>query len=96
DADDGTLTWSSSDESVAIVDSDGYVKALTEGTTIIKASTTNGVYAECTVTVSAIPVSEVKFYPSDDKWDITAGYTHKIEIFYIYPSDATDKSLTWS
>ncbi len=47
------IEWSSSDESVVMVDSDGSYCALKEGTAVITA-TCNGVSASCTVNVSGV------------------------------------------
>ncbi len=49
---DGTVTWSSSNASVAMVDSDGKVIALSEGIVVIMATSGNGKIAACTVTVT--------------------------------------------
>ncbi len=51
----GTKKWTSSNTSVASVDSAGKVKALKVGTATIKATAYNGKYASCTVTVKAAP-----------------------------------------
>lgn len=48
---DKTVTWTSSDESIATVDENGIIKALAAGKTTITA-TFNGVSAECLLTVS--------------------------------------------
>lgn len=54
DATDKSVTWSSSDEAVATVDSDGVVTALTVGTTTITATTTDGSFTDtCALTVTA-------------------------------------------
>lgn len=45
------LTWSSSNNSVALVDSNGYVTGKSEGTTTITARASNGITASCEITV---------------------------------------------
>ena len=48
-----TVTWTSSDTSVATVDDDGEVTGVAAGTAVIKAITERGGYtASCTVTVT--------------------------------------------
>ena len=46
-----TLTWSSSDDTVAEVDTQGVVTAKSEGSTVIKVEATNGILAVCNVEV---------------------------------------------
>ena len=46
------VSWSSSDESVAVVDSNGKVSAVDGGTAVITVKTTNGNTATCDVTVN--------------------------------------------
>ena len=48
-----SVTWSSSDSSVASVDATGLVTAIKAGTATITATTLNGLTASCTVTVKA-------------------------------------------
>ena len=53
-----TLTWTSSDPTIATVDAEGNIKALLAGNTVIKATATDGsgMYAECNLTVTP-PIS---------------------------------------
>ena len=50
-AEDQTITWSSSDEAVATVDANGVVTSVAPGTATITATAANGVSATCVVTV---------------------------------------------
>ena len=52
DADDKTVTWSSSNEAVATVDGNGLITFIGEGTATITAKTSNGIEATVTVTVN--------------------------------------------
>lgn len=50
-----TVTWSSSDTSVATVDDDGEVTAVHTGTAVITATTERGGFSDsCTVTVTSL------------------------------------------
>lgn len=53
DADDATVTWSSSDETLAIVSASGLVEALAVGEVVITATANDesGVSASCTITI---------------------------------------------
>lgn len=70
-ATDRTLYWSSSDESVATVDKNGYVVACGIGTAVITATASNGVSDSCTVTVTENTSEDVyiTFMPNGD--DVT-------------------------
>ncbi len=88
-----TVTWSSSDETVATV-ADGKVTAVAAGTATITATSANGKTAACIVTVTGRVKSEkVELDKTElalvegDKATLTAT---------ISPEDTTDKTLTWS
>ena len=93
DATDRTITWSSSNAAVASV-SDGYVLAVNEGNATITASA-GGKNANCEVTV--LPRTVIATGVSLDKTEITiyVGNTFQLTAT-VSPSDATDKSLSWS
>ena len=50
-ATDQKIYWTSSQPTVAVVSEDGNVRAVSEGTAVITATASNGVYAACTVRV---------------------------------------------
>jgi uncharacterized protein YjdB len=51
DASTDSLQWTSSDNSLAIVDNDGYVTALKKGTVLIKCTAPSGKSASCTLKI---------------------------------------------
>ena len=89
-----TVVWSSSNEAVATV-SDGTVTAAKAGTTEITATAGN-VKATCTVTVSdpVYKVTDIKLTAALSR-RIAAGKKVKLKAS-IAPSNATDKSVTWT
>lgn len=96
------VTWSSSNESVAVVDSDGEVTAKKAGTATITVTTKDGKKtAKCTVTVTAKSESEsesvgldsVTIYSPPDR--IEVGKTHTFSA-YVAPDNATNVTYEWS
>ena len=62
------LTWSSQDESVAVVDENGYVTGVSDGVTVIICTSENGIEGSCAITVSSdilpdIPPTEPPIEP---------------------------------
>lgn len=67
DAEDTSLSWSSSDETIALVNSEGYVTGVAAGYVNIVCRASNGVEASCTVTVKE--ENGAKKEEKDDKSD---------------------------
>ena len=92
-ATDKTVTWQSSNTSVATVDQNGKVTAVDAGSTVITVTTKDGSKtATCKVTV-VIPVTSVTL----DKTELTIekGKSETLTAT-VNPSNATDKTLTWT
>lgn len=68
DAPSGNLVWSSSDESIATVNSEGFVTGKKNGVAVISCTSENGKAGSCTVTVKG----EVKPTDSTDSTTATA------------------------
>lgn len=91
---DKTITWISSNESVAIVDGNGRVTAVSKGTTIVKAIANDGSgkTASCNVLVKR-PVSSISL-------NKTSLSLHNDEsetlVATVLPVDANDISVTWT
>ena len=91
DATDKTVTWSSSDETIAIV-SNGVVIAKKVGKTVVIAQAGNKT-ATCQVTVLATDVTSVTLDKTTAS--LRAGETVTLTAT-VNPSDATDKTVTWT
>ena len=86
-----TITWTSDDNSVAIV-SDGKITAVGKGECTIRAAISDDVYSECYVSVTdAIAASEYDSYILGD-WRLTLIYDYETEI----DSPVSDYGLTGS
>ncbi len=92
-ATDKSVSWSTSNSSVAVVDSNGLVRGVAGGTATITVKTSNGGFtASCKVTVleSCTGVTVEK-----SKMSMYLGQTYKLTAT-VLPSTATNKDVTWS
>ena len=92
DIDDKTVTWSSSDSTVATVDSNGMVRAISIGESVITA-TCSGKSIACKISVIGKPVKAITL----NKTNITLckGKTEQLTAT-VSPTDAEDQTITWS
>ena len=91
------VIWSSDNEKVVTVDEEGNVKAVSEGTAHITVTTVDGGYTDtCVVTVvkkeDVIPVKGVTL--NKIALDLSVYESYDL-IATIYPSNATNKGVTW-
>ena len=92
DATNKTITWSSSDESVATVNSSGKITAKKLGTADITATANNGKTATATVVVYK-PMTSITLSKISET--LKVGDTDTLTYSYL-PTDATDTEVTWS
>ena len=91
DAEGKSVTWKSSNTSVATVSTSGLITAIASGTATITATSTNGKTATCTVTVTN-PVSSISL--NQASLNLTKGGTSTLTVTY-NPADADSRSVTW-
>ena len=95
DVTDKKIIWKSSNDSVATVTDDGVVKGVSDGSVVITATTHNGLNASSKVTVSKaiVPVASVVLSKTSATLDVGANLKLTATVS---PTDATDKTITWS
>ena len=96
DAKDKTVAWSSGNEAVALVDQNGVVTAVAEGTAVITVTTADGGFeASCTVTVvpEVTPVTGVTL--DRTALSLTVGNSGQLTAA-VALAGASSKSVTWS
>ncbi len=95
DAEDRSVTWSSSDNSIATVNAEGVVTAIKEGTATITATTNDGsnLKATCTVKVSIMPVASITLNITEKT--LEEGETVNLTAS-VLPANASNKILAWT
>ncbi len=88
-----TVTWASSDETIATVDANGLVTAVALGTATITVTTVSGgETASCNITVQPVKVSGVSLSPAGFK--LLEGKTQALSPT-VLPANATVRALAW-
>ena len=91
-----SVTWSSSNKNIATVSSSGVVSAKAAGSATITVTTNDGgKIATCSVTVKAKTVSVTGVSLDKTSLTLTEDDTYTLTAT-VSPSNATDKSVTWS
>ena len=96
DASDKSVNWSSSNESVATVNSKGKITAVSAGEAIITVTTTDGgLTASCTVNVTQkiVPATGIKLNYSE--LELSVGGSESL-VATVLPTNATNKEVIWS
>ena len=94
-ATDKSLSWSSSNPSVARVDAYGTVIAVSPGTATITVRAHSNVYATCQVTVKSRTISVTGVSLNRSSLTINKGETSNLTAT-VSPSNATNKDVTWT
>ena len=91
---DKTITWTSSNEKIATVDENGLVTAKSEGTVVITATSNedSAISSTCHINVTKSKVNFINITGVPDT--IKVGGSFKLSTT-IYPSNATNKKVTW-
>ncbi len=88
---DKNLKWTSTDQSVAIIDNEGVLTALKTGKTIIQATANNGVSKSIEITVKQHVSS---FELLTEAILLNPGENFKLQ-YIILPEDASNKTIIW-
>lgn len=96
DAADKSFVWSSTDNSVAMVDANGEVAALKAGSVVIKAvANDGGVTGSCNITVKIKEVPAESINLSETSVSMNVGDEKQLSA-EVRPDNATNKDVVWS
>jgi len=91
-AEDKTISWESSDETILEVTSSGELTPVGIGTTTVTAKTTRGTSQKFTITVKEVEAEQINITAADK--EILVGETKVLEC-EIVPKNTTDKTIEW-
>ena len=94
DTTDNVVKWTTSNDKIATV-SNGEVTAVAAGEAVIAATTNNGKFAVCNVTINAPVIEATGISLDKSNVEMTVGETNTLKAT-ISPSDATDKTVIWT
>lgn len=97
DADDTTVSWSSNNNGVVTVDTNGVVSAVAAGTAVITVTTTDGNYqasSTVTVTPSTGPIAVYNVTVAPTLVDLNVGETVQLTA-NVFPTNASDQTVSW-
>jgi gliding motility-associated-like protein len=89
------VSWTSSNQSVATIDTKGNLKGISAGTTTITAVTNDGGFS-ATATAYLIPIDVKSIHLSPKNLKLTLGGDSRSLSFIINPDDAANKNVTWA
>lgn len=92
DATHPEITWSSSDPSVVEVSENGTVYAVGSGTAVVTATSTNGIAASATVSVTEIIAERIEIV-GDSQFYLNEAAALTADI---YPENTTNKDVVWT
>lgn len=96
DASNKNLTWSVVSAGIVEIQGEGTSVTLVgkkEGTTTVRATAASGVYKECEVTVTDVPVTGMEL--DTDTLTLTAGTTATLKPIFT-PANATNRKVVWT
>lgn len=94
-ANNKSLTWRSSDNSIATVSSSGVVKAIKDGTVSITATSSNGKSDTLNITVNKPKINVTELNLDESDITLETGNENRI-IANVLPYNATDKTIKWT
>ena len=90
---DKSVVWTSENESIASVDQQGNIKAISVGETSVKVSTTNGLESICKVVVKPNKATGIALNTNSIALEVTDKKKLSVEFS---PSNTTNKKLNWN